>query len=80
VRLLYFAALRDATGLAEEERSLPPDVTTIAALGAWLEREVPALSGRLGSVRFAIDEAFVGPEARVEAGHVIALIPPVSGG
>jgi molybdopterin synthase sulfur carrier subunit len=79
VTLLYFAALRDAAGTAEESAELPDDVQTVAALAAWFERR-PAFAGRLASVRFAVNEAFAEPETSLAAGDVIALIPPVSGG
>lgn len=80
VRLLYFAALRDVAGRNEEVRLLPAEVRSISALGPWLEREIPALAGRLGSVRFAINEAFADAGSTIADGDVIALIPPVSGG
>jgi molybdopterin converting factor subunit 1 len=80
VTLLYFAAIRDAAGTGEERADLPEDVQTVAALAEWLERQRPALTGRLASVRFAVNEAFADPGTSLAAGDVIALIPPVSGG
>jgi molybdopterin synthase sulfur carrier subunit len=80
VTLLYFAAIREAVGATEEPLSLPDSVATIADLSAWLQENRPPLRGRLASVRFAVNEAFVEPHASVASGDVIALIPPVSGG
>ena len=80
IELLYFAAIRDLTGKAQETMALAPDVRTVAALRAHLERTIPALAGRLGAVRWARNEVFVGMDATVSDGDVVALIPPVAGG
>ena len=78
--LLYFAAIRDAVGIAEESLDLPEGVQVVADLPGFLARVRPALAGRLGSVRFAVNETFATPDTGLRAGDVIALIPPVSGG
>jgi molybdopterin converting factor subunit 1 len=80
VELLYFAAVRDLAGKSQESMDLAPDVSTVGALRAYLERAVPALAGRLDAVRWAKNEVFVGMEATLADGDVIALIPPVAGG
>ena len=80
VTLLYFAALREAVGVAEERCELPEDVRTVLDLSGFLERTRPMLAGRLGSVRFAVNETFAFDDTGLEPGDVIALIPPVSGG
>lgn len=80
VHILFFAALRDLVGKGEQTLTLPDGVTTIAALRSHLERAFPPLAGRLDSVRFAQNEAFVGAESTLRAGDVVALIPPVAGG
>ncbi|MDQ3037987.1 MAG: molybdopterin converting factor subunit 1 [Myxococcota bacterium] len=80
VRVLYFAALRELAGRAEESLELPAEVRTVDALRPLLEARVPALAGRLGSVRFARNEAFAEGGEALEDDDVIALIPPVAGG
>lgn len=80
IRILYFAALREALGKSEEELSIPETVRTVADLSRLLERSNPALQGLLGSVRFAVNETFVDSEQVLSSGDVVALIPPVSGG
>lgn len=80
VTLLYFAAIRDAVGLAEEQLELPEAVATVSELSTFLEGARPALAGRLSSVRFAVNEVFASGDAGVAPGDVVALIPPVSGG
>ena len=80
IKLLYFAAVRDAVGKAEEDLALPSDVNTVAGLSRLLESRYSSLSGRLATVRFAVNEAFAEPEVRLTSGDVVAVIPPVSGG
>jgi molybdopterin converting factor subunit 1 len=80
ITLLYFAAVRDLVGRAEEKISLPPEVTTIGTLAAHLSTMIPGLEARLGSVRWAQNETFVDFGALLAEGDVIALIPPVAGG
>jgi molybdopterin converting factor subunit 1 len=80
VTVLYFASVREIAATAEATLVLPDHVRTIADLSEHLERTVAGLAGRLGSVRFAINETFVTSDAPVSNGDVIALIPPVTGG
>jgi molybdopterin synthase sulfur carrier subunit len=80
IRVLYFAAVRERLGIAGEELELPPAVSDIRGLSAWLEAERPALRGALKSVRFAVHEAFVDLAHPLASGDVVAVLPPVSGG
>lgn len=78
ITLLYFAAVRELVGLGEER--VETGARTVAELRAWLERERPALAGRLGAVRFARNEEFAKDADALADGDVVALIPPVAGG
>jgi sulfur-carrier protein len=80
ITLLYFAAIRDLVGKGEERVELPPEVTTIGALAAFLPKRTTALQGRLGAVRFARNETFADADEPLSDGDVVALIPPVAGG
>ena len=80
IQLLYFAAVRDLAGKSQQSMDVPARVTTIGALRAHIEHIEPALAGRLDAVRWAKNEVFVGMEATLAEGDVIALIPPVAGG
>jgi molybdopterin converting factor subunit 1 len=81
VSVLYFAALRDLAGVAEESIALPSgDLVDVGALLTTLERAHEALRGRLGSVRVAVNEEFAPLTTKLFGGEVVALIPPVSGG
>jgi molybdopterin converting factor subunit 1 len=80
VHLLYFAAIRDLLGRATEELDLPDGPHQLADVRAALARAHPELAERLGTVRFALNEAFAEPDASVSDGDAVAVIPPVSGG
>jgi molybdopterin converting factor subunit 1 len=80
VSVLYFAALRDLTGTGEEQLVLPALPCQVSALLALLEQRHAGLSGRLGTVRVAVNEEFSELDRSVQGGDVVALIPPVSGG
>jgi molybdopterin synthase sulfur carrier subunit len=80
VRILYFAGLRDAVGMAEETLELPPGVSTVSALAEHLARRHGAYAERRGHVRIARNEAFAADDEPLADGDVVALIPPVAGG
>lgn len=80
IQVLYFAAVRDLVGVAEEALALPPGVGTIGALSTHLAAVHPTLEGRLEAVRFARNEEFARSDEPLADGDVIALIPPVAGG
>ncbi len=51
-----------------------------SAVPAGVERACPALRGRLGHCRVAVNHAFAGDEALIGPGDEVALIGLVSGG
>jgi molybdopterin converting factor subunit 1 len=80
VTVLYFAGVKDLLGRAEEELALPDDVRRLDAFIAHLVGVHPELEGRVGSVRFAVNETFAGAGDAISPGDVVAVIPPVAGG
>lgn len=80
VHVLYFAALRELTGVSEEQLELPAEVRTVSDFAMYIQRAHPALAGKLASVRIALDEAFAENSDALQGALVIALIPPVAGG
>jgi molybdopterin synthase sulfur carrier subunit len=80
IAVLYFAALRELLGKSEETLSDVPLPLPVHAFAARLGQRHPQLVPHLGSVRFAVNEAFVGANAEIRDGDTVALIPPVSGG
>ena len=77
VEVLYFAALRDAAGIASEQ--VEADVADLSALYAILQarHRLPFAQHQL---RVAVDGAFAAWGDPVRAGSTVAFIPPVSGG
>jgi molybdopterin synthase sulfur carrier subunit len=80
LRVLYFAGLRDALGLAEERIELPGDALSVGDLCAHLAARHPPYAARRAHVRVARNEAFAPLDERLADGDVIALVPPVAGG
>lgn len=77
---MYFAALRELVGQAEETLELPAGVRTVEDFASYLQQARPILAGKLASVRIALDESFALSEDLLGSAETIALIPPVSGG
>ncbi len=83
VRILYFAWVRERVGKSAEEIDLPPGVSTVAGLVAWLRgrgEEYERAFSRPEIVRAAIDQVHVKPDAEIGAAREIAFFPPVTGG
>ncbi len=83
MKVLYFAWLRQKTGLAQEEIDVPDSVGTVAGLMDFLAARSPAHAdafARRASIRCAVNQDFAGPDARVAATDEVAFFPPVTGG
>lgn len=82
IKVLYFAALRDALGRSAEFLALPPGVATVGELQLFLAdrgEQWKALEvGR--NVRAARNQRMVGLSEPVSPGDEIAFFPPVTGG
>ncbi|WP_200879059.1 molybdopterin converting factor subunit 1 [Sphingopyxis sp. MWB1] len=83
LRLCYFAWVREAMGVAEEELRLPDDVATVGALIGWLAGR-DARGGQAfaepARIRAAVDGEMVGADHRLAGAGEVALFPPVTGG
>jgi molybdopterin synthase catalytic subunit len=79
VTVLYFATLRDHTGLREERLSLREGSTT-ADLKSLLRTRHDKLEQALESAIVAVNREFAFPEDELHDGDEVALFPPVSGG
>lgn len=82
IKILYFAALRDALGTSGESLALPPGVDSVGALQRFLaERgESWQLLGPGRNVRAARNQRMADAGETVVAGDEIAFFPPVTGG
>jgi molybdopterin converting factor small subunit len=79
IRVLLFAAARDAVGAAEVDVWAAPEATT-EEIRALLMEEYPDAAGILAGCRIAIGRVFAEPGDRIPEKAEVALIPPVSGG
>jgi len=83
VTLRYFAALREAVAVGQEELELPADVGTVGAVrellrargGVWAEALAPEKA-----VRMACNQVMCAPDTAVVDGGEVAFFPPVTGG
>ncbi len=83
MKILYFAWLREKTGVAEEDVSLPEEVRDVAGLIEWLKgrssRHADAFAD-LSVVRVAVNQEYVKLDGTVTPDDEIAFFPPVTGG
>ena len=79
ITVLFFASVRQAVGQAELRLEMAKDAT-IDDLRHELQALYPATERLLGHARWAVNEAFVELDQRLEGGDTVAVIMPVSGG
>jgi molybdopterin synthase sulfur carrier subunit len=82
-RLLYFAWVREKTGVGAEDVVIPAHVTTVAELISWLKTRGPEFDHAFAHaevIRAAIDHTHVRHDAGVRGAREIAFFPPVTGG
>lgn len=80
-RVAFYGRLAEVAWREPRALDLPPDVTTVAKLRAWLPSVAPGLTDELGpTVRAALGDAIVGDDAVIAPDSDIAFLPPVSGG
>ncbi len=79
IRVLLFAAAREAAGCGSFEIELPQGSTVREAQREIGER-IPPLAARLPHCRIALDREFAEIDAALRDGAELAIIPPVSGG
>ena len=76
ITVLYFAGLKEKTGLAKEEFMFSGK--TVKHLLEELQAKYEGLAD--GIIQVAINEEYALPDDIIEEKDIIALIPPVSGG
>jgi molybdopterin synthase sulfur carrier subunit len=83
MRLLYFAWVKEKTGIAAEDVDLPNSVATVGDLIGWLKTRGPEFAHafeRSEVIRAAIDQSHARHDARIADAREIAFFPPVTGG
>lgn len=79
VTVLFWASLRDCTGVSQAELDLPGGATEPVFWYCLLSR-YPALEPYRNVCRVAVNAVYAGKEVQFHDGDEVALIPPVSGG
>ena len=79
VTVRLFAGMRERAGVAEFALDLPEDATVADAKGPLLA-QFPNLRPDVGRCAYAVNRQYVKPDAPLNHGDELALIPPVSGG
>ena len=83
LRVLYFAALRERVGRAEEAVDVPADVRAVGQLQSWLGARGDPWSSAFAEtrrVRVAVDQAMATDATALHDGAEVAFFPPVTGG
>ncbi len=80
IDVLYFAWLRERTGLAEERIALPAGTTTVADLIEMLAARHAAAFANRQTIRCAVNQEFADPSVVLHPGDEVAFFPPVTGG
>lgn len=83
MKLLYFAWVRQRTGIAEEEATPPASVRTVLDLIEWLRGRGPGYAAAfedLKALRAAVNQEHAAFDAPVRQEDEVAFFPPVTGG
>ena len=83
MKALYFAWVRERVGKAEEELILPPAVTTVGDLIAWLSKQGEGYAHAFekpSAIRAALDRVHARSDARIAGAREVAFFPPMTGG
>ena len=83
MKILYFAWLRQRTGIGVEEVSPPNSVRDVAALVDWLKQRSPEFAEALAdtsSLRVAVNQEFADFDTALTGSEEVALFPPMTGG
>ena len=83
MKIMYFAWVRERTGLAEEDVTPPGNVTTIGDLIGWLSSRGPEYEMAFENadfIRAAMDHEHVEHDASILGAREVAFFPPMTGG
>jgi molybdopterin synthase sulfur carrier subunit len=83
IELRFFAGLREALGVAQENLTVPPEVTTVGQLRQLLQARGGVWADALAdtrALRTAFNHALCGNDTVLCAGCEVAFFPPVTGG
>ncbi|HFC6387362.1 TPA: molybdopterin converting factor subunit 1 [Neisseria bacilliformis] len=78
IRILYFAALRETAGKEDETITLPNSATAASVYAQLSAQYGFALPQE--RLRCAVNHRFAAWDTALNAGDILAFIPPVAGG
>lgn len=79
LKVKFFAAFREITGLAELELPLTENVT-VAAVLQTLQTQYPALEAGLKSALLMVNRRYANRQTVIQDGDELGVLPPVGGG
>jgi len=83
IQLKFFASVREALGVSDEQADVPEGVTTVGDVRAWLRLRGGAWAETLAegrALRMACNHEMTDPDTRLTDGCEVAFFPPVTGG
>ena len=83
IQLKFFAGVREALGVADEQVDVPDGVATVGDVRAWLRVRGGAWVETLAEgrvLRMACNHEMTDPDTRITEGCEVAFFPPVTGG
>jgi molybdopterin converting factor subunit 1 len=79
INLLYFAFVKDKTGIEFELLDLPSDTTVKSLIKIILEK-YPSLSNLMDMIQISVNYKIVDVDTILKDGDEVAFLPPISGG
>ena len=83
MKILYFAWLRQKTGIDAEDVEMPPEISDVGGLLDWLKERNSNFADALAdfdSIRVAVNQEFAELDAPIAQGDAVAIFPPMTGG
>lgn len=81
--ILYFAWVREAIGISEEQIDIPADIASVFDLIEFLGKRSSGHAAAFADrkrLRVAVDQHFAAMDAPIAGAREIAIFPPVTGG
>jgi sulfur-carrier protein len=83
MKIIYFAWLKDKIGCAEEEITLPVEVTNVGMLINWLSgrgEKYEAAFEFIEVIKVVVNQTYVHNDQAVKDDDEVIFIPPIAGG
>lgn len=83
MKISYFASLRDEVGCADEEITLPAEVTNVGMLVSWLSTRGPRYEKAFEFIEVSmviVNRVCVQNDEPVKDDDEVMFVPPIAGG